>query len=421
MSTSAGAASFKGKRITLVSQFYWPEHVGIAPYSTRLAEHLAEQGATVNVFTAMPHYPEWRIDPEYRGKLRSTEQRRGVTVHRMLHYIPSRQSAARRAAYEATLFVHAMLRAAPPSDAVIGVIPSLSCGATAREFARRTGTRYGIIVQDLSSQAARQSGISGGGAAARATAAVEGWALAKATKVAVVSPRFQPHVEAFGVPPERITVLRNWVEVDGPAGESRPVEAVADVRRDVGWGDDELVVLHAGNMGLKQGLEFVVDAARTAGTNGRRLRFVLMGDGSQRPMIEERAAGVANLQLLPNMPRDRCNQLMAAADVLLVNERGSIVDMALPSKLTSYFSAGRPVVAAVADDGTTAEEVRRAGGGLVVPPEDPGALLTAIDRIGDDPELAAQLAEHGRAYARDELSAEAILRKAEAFVAVLLP
>ena len=414
------AHRFEGQRITLVTQYYWPEHVGIAPYSTRMAEHLADQGATVTVVTAMPHYPEWRIYPEHRGRARATEVRHGVTVHRLWHYIPSRQSAARRAGYEASLFLHTLLRAAPASDAVIGVIPSVSAGAAARVYARRTGKRYGIVVQDLASRGARQSGMSGGRGVAQATGALERWVLSKAARVAVVSPRFQPHVEAFGVPPERISVLRNWVEANGAATGPRTADDVAAMRDDLRWQPDEVVVLHAGNMGLKQGLEYVVDAARLAAQRSAPFQFVLMGDGSQRPLIEARAAGLANVEFLPNMPRDRCNDIMGVADILVVNERHSIMDMALPSKLTSYFAAGRPVVAAVADGGATAEEVRRSGGALVVPPEDPQALLEAIERIAVDPQLAGGLSERGRSYAEHELSADAILRQAEEFVSGVL-
>jgi glycosyltransferase involved in cell wall biosynthesis len=141
-----------------------------------------------------------------------------------------------------------------------------------------------------------------------------------------------------------------------------------------------------------------------------------MGDGSQRPMIEGRAEGLPTIQFMPNLPRDRCNEAMVVADVLLVNERGSIVDMALPSKLTSYFAAARPVVAAVTDDGTTAQEIRRAGGGVIVPPEDPDALLGALAKLAADPALAVELSARGAAYATRELSAEAILEKAEEFV-----
>ena len=70
----------EGSHITIVTQYYWPEHVGIAPYSTRLAEHLAERGAAVNVVTAMPHYPSWRIEPDRYRRLDLHEERRGAFV-----------------------------------------------------------------------------------------------------------------------------------------------------------------------------------------------------------------------------------------------------------------------------------------------------------------------------------------------------
>jgi glycosyltransferase involved in cell wall biosynthesis len=111
---------------------------------------------------------------------------------------------------------------------------------------------------------------------------------------------------------------------------------------------------------------------------------------------------------------------MAVADVLLVNERSTIVDMALPSKLTSYFVAGRPVLAAVTDEGTTAQEIRRANGGLVVPPENPDALIDGALMLTSDVELASRLATNAASYARTELSPDRVLREAETFVAALL-
>src|SRR5205807_2331858 len=99
------------------------------------------------------------IEPGPYRRPRVQEERRGVVIHRLWHYIPRRQSALRRAAYEASFFAHAALRRSPGTDVVLGVIPSLSAGAIARTYARRRGCAYGIIVQDLPAQAARQSGI----------------------------------------------------------------------------------------------------------------------------------------------------------------------------------------------------------------------------------------------------------------------
>ena len=69
--------------------------------------------------------------------------------------------------------------------------------------------------------------------------------------------------------------------------------------------------------------------------------------------------------------------MLAAADVLLINERESVVQMSLPSKLTSYLVAGQPILAAVNDDGATAQELRRLGLGNVVDPGDAAALHDA--------------------------------------------
>lgn len=188
----------------------------------------------------------------------------------------------------------------------------------------------------------------------------------------------------------------------------------------LGWSDDEVVVLHAGAMGLKQGLEHVVHAARLADTKAPSLRFVLMGDGNQRSMLEERAQGLSNITFLP--PSDACSfpNILAASDMLLINERASLINMALPSKLTSYLVAGRPIVAATSPTGWTAREVERTGAGIVVPPEDPEALVQAVVGLLSKPDRAKRMGSAGPVYAQTILSAPAILGQAQAFVQDIL-
>lgn len=118
---------------------------------------------------------------------------------------------------------------------------------------------------------------------------------------------------------------------------------------------------------------------------------------------------MAALQLLPPADTVDFPDVLAAADVLLVNERASAVDMSLPSKLTSYFSAGVPVLAAVPPDGGTAAEVVRSGGGVLVAPENPAALLVALLALGDSPDERARLGAAGARHAAEHLSAEAAL------------
>ena len=108
--------------------------------------------------------------------------------------------------------------------------------------------------------------------------------------------------------------------------------------------------------------------------------------------------------------------LLAAADVLLLSERASQIDMSLPSKLTSYFAAGRPIVAAIPPGGGSAREVGRSGAGLIVPAGDPDRLLEALARLRVEPALVAKLAAAGPAFAEENTSAAACLARATALI-----
>ena len=139
----------------------------------------------------------------------------------------------------------------------------------------------------------------------------------------------------------RIREIRNWTHVDPP-----DPSASAAFRDAHGWGADEVVVLHAGNMGYKQGLENVIAAAELAARSDSRARFVLLGDGNQRASLEAAGAGVRALEFFPPVSEEEFPAALGAADVLLVNERPGVAQMAVPSKLTSYFSSGKPILAA---------------------------------------------------------------------------
>ncbi len=399
------------RRLLLVSTNYAPEHSGIGPYSTGIAEHRAAAGDRVEVLAGMPHYPAWRTDPGYRGAWRRTEQRGGVTVHRRRHTVPARQTALRRAMYEASFLAHGRLTAPRGGyDLVLSQMPGLAGGVIGAALARRAGIPHVVVVQDLMGAAAAQSGIAGGGRVAGLAGAVEGRVLRTATLVGVVHETFRERVAATGVPQERIRVVPNWSHIARPSGDR------AAVRARMGWREDETVLLHSGNMGLKQGLEVLVETARLATAAGDRVRVVLLGDGNQRTLLESSGAGVPALEFAAPVGDDVFPDVLAAADVLAVTQRASVLDMSIPSKLTSYFAAGRPVIGSVAPGGGTAQEVERSGAGVLVPPEDPAALLDAVRALTADPAAAARLGARGPAHVDAHLSRETGLARIDALI-----
>jgi putative colanic acid biosynthesis glycosyltransferase WcaI len=396
-----------GKHALLVGINYAPEPTGIAPYTTGMAEHLAKHAGRVTMLTGMPHYPNWTLNRADRWVLRSSKELalgngNGLTLRRARHYVPRSQSAITRAWYEASFLANASsTRFRHRPDLVIGVTPSLSGAVTGARLARRHGSKLLIVVQDLMAKAATQSGIRGGDYAARTTAAIERYALTKADRVAIVSEAFRDQLHEYGVADEKISVLPNWTHIS-PTQLSQ-----SQCRRDLGWPIDPFTVVHTGNMGLKQDLGNMVEAARLC-QNVPGIHFVIVGDGSQRAEVETQGADVQNLTFVDPLHGDEYPKALAAADLLVVNERPGVGDMSLPSKLTSYLSTGRPVLAAVAPDGATALELKNTGGAaLLVPPGGPAAFVAAVLALRLDPARRTRMAVAGREYAEATLGEKA--------------
>jgi glycosyltransferase involved in cell wall biosynthesis len=402
--------SRSGRRLVVVTPYYAPEHSGTAPYVTAITEHLARTN-DVTVLTGVPHYPEWRIRKGYR-RWRVEERSEHLRVVRLLHYVPSRQTAVHRGVYELTFAARALAAGARGNvDAVLAFGPPVLSTATARGLARRHRAAFGVVVHDLAGLGARESGIAGGARVAVLVGAVEGRTLRSADGIVVLHDRFRrPLTEQLGVDDSRITVIRNWVHTSDESARS-PMQT----RLRLGWGD-ETVVLHTGNMGLKQGLENVIDAARLAEGRGDRVRFVLMGDGNQRETLERLAADVRTIDVVDPLPDADYVAALRAADVLLVNERKGMAEMSVPSKLTSYFYAGRPVVAATDPDSPSASEMRASGAGPIVLSGDPKAMLSAVLALTADAALAAAHGAAARSFADEHFDAEKALARYSAWI-----
>jgi glycosyltransferase involved in cell wall biosynthesis len=250
------------------------------------------------------------------------------------------------------------------------------------------------------------------GMSAKVVGAVEALTMRLADGVSVIHAGFSRDlVEDFDINMDRIRVNRNWTHVRPP-----DKAASAAFRMAHGWAPDEVVVLHAGNMGYKQGLENVVAAAELAMHSGRSVRFVLLGDGNQRATLQSLATSVPNVEFLSPVTDEEFPAALGAADVLLVNERPGVGHMSVPSKLTSYFNSGKPVLAATDLAGFTAAEITASGAGVCVPADRPDLLLSEAIRLGTDRELAKQLGDSGERYCTDLLSEEAAIDRYEQWV-----
>jgi colanic acid biosynthesis glycosyl transferase WcaI len=413
--TKSGGSRLAGARVLIVSMYYRPETTGSAPYTADLAEHLAAMGAHVRVVAAQPHYPAWRR-PEGVPNALTVSHEDGVEVVRVPGYVPRRPTLLRRALYELAYVSAARHHVrADDADLVLACTPSLFAGWLGARVAAKAGVPCVTVAQDLITSAAQQSGMGGAGRVGRLLSAVEARTFRRSAHVTVPSAAFVPVVRRLA-PDSPVTVVPNWSRITDAVPEDAGAEGDASRRRAarealrvrLGW-QGRFVIAHTGNMGLKQGLEDLAPALHHLARATPEALVSFVGEGSRRLALEAATAGLGSVEIRDPVPADEYPMLLDAADALLVHERSTVRDMSLPSKLTSYFTAGRPVVAVVRDDSATAAELARSGAGLLVEPLDPAAFTDRVAALRGDLDLRAQLGAAGTAFARRHLHPTAAL------------
>jgi colanic acid biosynthesis glycosyl transferase WcaI len=184
------------------------------------------------------------------------------------------------------------------------------------------------------------------------------------------------------------------------------------MRRELGIPEGSCVALYSGSMGRKQGLDYVIEAARILATNLRTSPlFLIAGGGPERTALEQRAGDLANVRFLPLQPEERLNEFLALGDIHLLPQLRNANDLVMPSKLGAMLAAGKPVIATVPSDSQIALTLGKAG--TIVQPENPGALASAIEKLAGDPEMRRHLSKEARLLALRSFDATALLAAAE--------
>jgi colanic acid biosynthesis glycosyl transferase WcaI len=212
-------------------------------------------------------------------------------------------------------------------------------------------------------------------------------------------------VHGKGADPAKITVIHNWADTAAIV----PSPKANAFAREHGL-ESRFVVLHAGNIGLSQNLDMVIEAAGLL--KGRPdVLFLFIGDGNRKAALEElaRSRRLDQVRFLPFQPRDQLRWTYASSDVCLVSLKPGLAGYIVPSKLYPILAAGRPYIAAVDPVSEVAALTERHRCGVLVPPGDAAQLAAAIARLADQPlerdamgaraRLAAELSARDRQVA----------------------
>lgn len=404
-------------RALILSQYYWPEPI---PKPVELAEALQRLGDEVTVITGFPNYPSGQLYPGHRLRMIKTERIRGIPVIRTFEYPYHGTRALGRMLNYLSFMLSAPLGAlfSRKFDVIYVWHPPLTVGVAAWVIARLRGVPFVYDVQDIWPEAAVLSGVLRPGRLVSFLSLLERFIYRRASHLIAVTDGARQNLISKGVSPARVSVMPHWF--DEAIFRPEAVEARARIRAQNQW-VGRFVVMFAGNVGLVQGLETVVRAAKMLATDSNVL-IVVIGDGADRSRLGDLVSilGVQDrVQFVDRQPLEQMPFWMAAADCLLVHLKHSeLSNYVIPTKTLAYLASAQPILMAMR--GAAADLVQKSGAGVVVEPESPSALAEGIVRLSQmSDDARAAMGRAGREYLRSNLSREVVLPRYRALLAGL--
>ncbi len=403
-------------RVLIYGMNYAPEPIGIGKYTAEMAEWLRDRGHPVRVVSAPPYYPAWKVESGYRGRSYGRETIHGVELFRCPLWVPENPEGSARLlhllSFAVSSFPVMLAQIFWRPDVVFVIEPTLFCAPCALMTARLSNAEAWLHIQDYEVEAYFGLGFMPGGFVRKWVTSVEGWLMRRFDRVSSISTGMVARIAGLGVPASRALLFPNWVDTEAV----RPDAGGRDFRAEWGLPPGGRIVLYAGSMGRKQGLETVLEAAAALAKDHPEIIFLMVGEGPAKDGLEEaaRASGLRNVVFKPPQPPEDFPALLSSADVHLVVQKKGVADAFMPSKLTGILAVGgTAIITAEEDTGLGRLVAEHPGIAVLVPPENPPlfreALLAALSGTG----TGAGKNRVARDYAERFLSKEKVLSRFE--------
>ena len=395
-------------KLLILTQYFPPETGAPQNRLFELAVRLLHQNIEVTVLTAMPNYPQMEIYQAYKGKSYFFESMQGMNVHRSAIYVSKNKGIMSRLRNYFSFVVSSMRTASKLEkayDFILCESPPLFLGYSALYLARIKKAKLIFNVSDLWPESAEKLGVVTNKTLLSFAYRLERRLYQSSVLVcgqtqgicANIRQRF-PEVKTYWLPNG---VDLNYYNPENYSG--------AGWREINGFTSDDFILFYGGIIGIAQGLEVIVKAAKMLEAEPR-IKFVLQGNGPQKSQLMELAKQMQlkSLLFIDSVTKSEMPNVLKSIDAAVIPLRKlEIFTGAIPSKIFESAAMQIPIILGV--DGEARQLfIEQGHSGLFFEPENSAALRDSILKLFNDKTLTKQLGENGRKYVAQNFNRERI-------------
>jgi glycosyltransferase involved in cell wall biosynthesis len=237
--------------------------------------------------------------------------------------------------------------------------------------------------------------ISNFGIVKRLLTQLERFVLLNSVGIVAISEKFLGLSEEWKFESNKVVVFPNW----------SPPEDFSYARADDIFRSRQYF-LYAGTLGLKHNPELLLQLAESLERDFPAVQIIVISQGLGRDFLEKKENIRQNLILMDFVPFSELQKHLQGAIGVIAILEPSASDYSVPSKIMTYFCAGKPIIAAFGSDNQAASYISSSNSGYVVDSQNYDELESAAYELIRDPSLRKSMGMNAREFAEKNFSGE---------------
>ena len=260
-------------------------------------------------------------------------------------------------------------------DGMVWYAPSIFHGPLVNKLKKSSACKSYLIIRDIFPEWAVDMGLMGRGLPYRFFDAIARYQYSVADVIGVQTPGNRRYFDSWSEQPGRqLEVLQNWLD--------KPAQVRCSIRVDQTALAGRKVFVYAGNMGVAQGMDILLDLAEKLHSRPD-VGFLFVGRGSDAVRLKGAAQSrqLDNVIFFDEMDPDEIPDLYAQCNAGIVALDPRHKSHNIPGKFLTYMQSGLPVLANINAGNDLAQMIRDERVGQVCETNQVDELLQLTEKL----------------------------------------